>query len=108
MKKHSSTLVYSTDAGKAPKPTEDDAPPAGDGIIRIRLETKGRNGKGVSVVWGFDLDKNELKALAKKLKAHCGTGGSVKDWTIEIQGDQREKLKAKLEALRYEVKLAGG
>lgn len=101
-------LVYSTDGGRiSHKPTPDKSP-AGDGIIRIRIETKGRKGKGVSVIWGFELDAGELKALASTLKQHCGTGGSVKDWTIEIQGDHRQKLKTKLESLGYSVKLAGG
>lgn len=101
-------LIYSTDGGKVKAPAPKPTAPAGDGIIRLRLETKGRNGKGVTVIWGFDLDHEALKNLAKQLKTHCGTGGSVKEWTIEIQGDQRNKLKTKLESLSYTVKLAGG
>ena len=106
--KKNTRLVYSTDGGKVKEAKPTTVAPTSDGIIRIRLETKGRNGKGVSVAWGFDLDQAGLKALATTLKQHCGTGGSVKDWSIEIQGDQRQKLKTKLESLGYPVKLAGG
>jgi len=103
-----SRLVFSTDGGKIKPKTTIEQTPKGDGVIRIRVETKGRKGKGVSVIWGFELSQDELKALASTLKQHCGTGGSVKDWTIEIQGDHRAKLKTKLESLGYTVKLAGG
>ena len=68
-----------------------------DGIIRIRRETKGRKGKTVTTVFGFDLDDQALKALAKDLKQHCGTGGSVKDGVIVIQGDHRDTVKGFLE-----------
>jgi translation initiation factor 1 len=78
-----------------------------DGIIRIHRETKGRGGKGVSVITGLALGETELNELAKKLKQHCGTGGTVKNGTIEIQGDQREKIKQWLEKLGHHVKLAG-
>ena len=103
-----SRLVYSTNGGKVTTKDPAGKPPSGDGIIRIRLETQGRNGKGVSVIWGFELNEQELKNLAKQLKTHCGSGGSVKNWTIEIQGDHRNKLKIKLESLGHRVKLAGG
>lgn len=79
-----------------------------DGVIRIHRETKGRGGKGVSIVTGLPLAEASLKELAKQLKQHCGTGGTVKDATIEIQGDQRERIKLFLEKLGYKVKLAGG
>lgn len=79
-----------------------------DGIVRIRRETAGRKGKGVSTVTGVPLGEKELKALAKKLKQQCGTGGSLKDGVIEIQGDHRDKLKLLLEQQGYTVKLAGG
>ena len=80
----------------------------GDGIVRIRKETKGRGGKAVSIVTGLPLAGAELKALAKVLKQRCGVGGSVKGDEIEIQGDQREVLKAELEKRGYQVKFAGG
>ncbi|MFQ3790186.1 translation initiation factor Sui1 [Halomonas sp. A29] len=79
-----------------------------DGIVRIRRETSGRKGKGVTTITGLPLPGAELKALAKTLKKRCGTGGSVQDGVIEIQGDHRELLKAELERLGYTVKLAGG
>ena len=82
--------------------------PKGDGIVRISRETKGRGGKGVSLVNGLTLNEEELKQLAAKLKQHCGTGGTVKDGVIEIQGDQREKLSAYLQKQGFKVKLAGG
>jgi translation initiation factor 1 len=82
--------------------------PKGDGIVRISRETKGRGGKGVSLIKGLPLADDALKQLAAKLKQYCGTGGTVKDGVIEIQGDQRAKLSAYLEQQGYKVKLAGG
>lgn len=80
---------------------------AGDGIVRLTRETKGRKGKGVTLITGLNLEEKELKALAKKLKALCGSGGTIKDRVIEIQGDHRTALKTELEK-SYKVKLAGG
>ncbi len=79
-----------------------------DGIVRIGRETKGRKGKGVTLVTGVALDGTELKALAKELKQKCGTGGTVCDGVIEIQGDHRELLQSLLVARGFKVKLAGG
>ncbi|SIS81741.1 translation initiation factor Sui1 [Neptunomonas antarctica] len=79
-----------------------------DGIIRIRRETSGRKGKGVTTVSGVPLAEAELKKLLKQLKQHCGTGGALKDGVIEIQGDHRDTIKGLLEKLKYKVKLAGG
>ncbi len=79
-----------------------------DGVVRIRRETAGRKGKGVTTVTGVPLAEKALKQLAKKLKQQCGTGGSVKDGIIEIQGDHRDTLKLALEKQGYTVKLAGG
>ncbi len=79
-----------------------------DGIVRIRRETSGRKGKGVTTVSGVPMAEPELKALAKELKKRCGTGGAVKEGVIEIQGDHRQVLKAELETRGYTVKLAGG
>lgn len=109
MSQKDSKLVFSTDSGRIksidPLPN---LPPQSDGFIRIRRETAGRNGKGVTTLTGFELPAAELQTLAKQLKQLCGTGGTVKEWTIEIQGDQREKLKAELEKRGFKVKLAGG
>ena len=79
-----------------------------DGIIRIRREVKGRKGKTVTVIFGFQPGQIDLKALAKQLKQMFGTGGSVKDGGIIIQGDHREKLMKLLEEQGFTVKLAGG
>ncbi|WP_349254653.1 stress response translation initiation inhibitor YciH [Brumicola blandensis] len=104
-----SRLVYSTDTGriKETNNTQSDAP-KGDGIVRIRKETKGRKGKGMSIIDGLAMNDVELKALCTQLKKQCGCGGSVKDHKIEIQGDVRDKLKQLLEAKGMRVKLAGG
>ena len=103
-----SHLVYSTDTGRIKEEKSTKVIPAGDGIVRIRRETAGRNGKGVTTISGIPVDENELKNIAKALKQICGVGGSVKDGVIEIQGDQREKIKVDLEKRGYTVKLAGG
>ncbi|WP_299231506.1 translation initiation factor Sui1 [uncultured Halomonas sp.] len=79
-----------------------------DGIVRIRRETSGRKGKGVTTISGVPLPEADLKRLAKLLKKRCGIGGAVKEGVIEIQGDHRETLKAELESRGYTVKLAGG
>jgi translation initiation factor 1 len=115
-------LVYSTETGricsKCQKPVSDctckknrpEPQPQfkPDGIIRIRRETKGRKGKTVTTVFGFDPDDQDLKSLAKDLKQHCGTGGSVKDGMIIIQGDHRDTVKGFLEGKGFRVKIAGG
>ncbi|WP_108126590.1 translation initiation factor Sui1 [Saccharospirillum mangrovi] len=110
-------LVYSTEGGRTcpdcGQPTAacrcgPAEPPAGDGIVRVSRETKGRKGKGVTLISGLALPEKDLKALAKTLKAKCGTGGTVKDFVIEIQGDQRDTLVLELEKLGYRVKRAGG
>lgn len=81
---------------------------AGDGVVRLHRETKGRKGSGVTLVRGLAVDEVELKALAKALKAACGVGGAIKDGVIELQGEQREKIKPLLESRGYKVKIAGG
>lgn len=106
--KKNSRLVYSTETGRI---KTDDTPSSptvsSDGIVRIHRETKGRKGNGVSLVKGVPLDEKALKALAKTLKQKMGVGGSVKDGIIEIQSDQRDKLKDLLETAGYTVKIAG-
>ncbi|HWV16831.1 MAG TPA: stress response translation initiation inhibitor YciH [Cellvibrio sp.] len=103
-----SRLVYSTDTGRIKEQPAAAALPQGDGIVRIRRETAGRNGKGVTTISGLLLEEAELKNIAKQLKQLCGVGGSVKDGTIEIQGDHRDKIKLELEKRGHSVKLAGG
>jgi len=82
--------------------------PQGDGIVRVRRETQGRGGKTVTTISGLGLASDALRDLASELKRRCGTGGAVKDWVIEIQGDHREVIVAELEQRGYRVKLAGG
>lgn len=113
-----SRLVYSTDTGRrcpqCQRPVADcvcgkDRPASvGDGIVRLHRETKGRGGKAVTLVKGLPLAGAELKALAKALKQKCGVGGAIKGNDVEIQGDQREILKAELESRGYTVQIAGG
>ncbi|WP_298774842.1 stress response translation initiation inhibitor YciH [uncultured Shewanella sp.] len=103
-----SNLVYSTDSGRIAPTQAEETIPEGDGIVRIHKESKGRKGKGVSVIKGLGLDEKALKTLAQKLKKQCGCGGTVKDFNIEIQTDNRDLLKSLLEKLNYTVKLAGG
>ncbi len=80
--------------------------PAGDGVVRVRREVK--NGKPVTVVLGLPLRADELAALAAKLKASCGAGGTSKDGAIELQGDHRERVVDLLRQAGHEVRLAGG
>ncbi|MCO4761913.1 MAG: hypothetical protein KC502_10430 [Myxococcales bacterium] len=119
---NNSRLVYSSDSGRvrdteerpakskkgkrrgAAKATTRQVP--NDGVVRVHRETKGRRGKGVCLVTGVPAE--QTKAVSKKLKAVCGTGGAVKDGVIELQGDQRDRIKAELEKMGFQVKLAGG
>lgn len=80
----------------------------GSGRIRVGRETKGRKGKGVTVVTGLPLDAGQLAELARDLKAQCGAGGKVRDGVIEIQGDQRDKVVALLQARGYAARRSGG
>ena len=81
---------------------------AGPARIRVSREVAGRAGKGVSVISGLQLSKEELEALAAQLKRLCGAGGGVKEGRIEIQGDHRDKLVAELGKLGFEAKRSGG
>ncbi len=103
-----SKLVYSTDQGRIKESETPAQLPQGDGIVRLKRETKGRKGKGVTLVTGINASNDELKKIAKTLKQQCGVGGAVKDGIIEIQTDDRNKLKSVLEKLGHTVKLAGG
>ncbi len=80
----------------------------GDGIVRIQRESKGRGGKTVTVITGILLDDGALKQLAGELKRRCGTGGTIKEGNIEIQGDHRDLLVSEMERRGYRVKRAGG
>ena len=111
-------MVYSTERGlvcpKCRLPMakcrcgKEEPAPAGDGVVRVRRETKGRGGKTVTTVWGVPLGGEALRNLASDLKRRCGTGGTAKDGVIEIQGDHRETIVAELSRQGFTAKLAGG
>ena len=112
-------LVYSTDAGRmcpgcrqavaACRCGALSAPAqAGDGIVRVSRESKGRGGKTVTLVRGLALDAAALAALGKRLRTACGAGGTVKDGVLELQGDHGERVLAWLASEGWTVKRAGG
>ncbi len=115
-----SHLVYSTDPGRVVKKRSktkqsaktdqksNRAADPRDGIIRIRREVKGRKGKQVTVVSGLPIADNSLKRTAAHLKRVCGTGGSIKDGCVIIQGDHRNKVLSELHKQGYSVKISGG
>jgi len=114
----SSNLVYSTESGRICPDCRQPviqcncksatATPLGDGNIRVSRETKGRAGKGVTVIRGLPLATAELAALGKQLRTACGSGGTVKDGTLEIQGDHADRVVELLKAQGLSVKRAGG
>ncbi len=118
-------LVYSTDGGRvntcpvcgqAYKYCRCDQPPTqqvastqkSDGIVRIMRDRKHRGGKTVTVITGVPASNEDIATLAQQLKKLCGSGGTVKEGVIEIQGDHCEKVQAKLSEMGYKVKRAGG
>jgi len=107
------TLVYSSETGRVSRGAgksqgaQPSQPPT-DGKVRLRREVKGRGGGTVIVISGIPLKGEALKDLAGALKKRCGSGGTVKEGVIEIQGDHRETLIKELESRGYHVKLAGG
>ena len=109
-------LVYSTDSGRmcpacrlpvAACICGQKAAPAGDGLVRVSRETKGRAGKGVTLVKGLPLDAAALAQTAKQLKAACGSGGTVKDGVVEVQGDHGKKVIELLQKQGWIVKRVG-
>ena len=111
-------LVYSTEHGKmcpeCRKPlaecvcSRNASTPTSDGIVRVSRETKGRKGKGVTLIKGLALEPGAMSELARQLKAACGTGGTVKDGVIELQGDQCDVVIGSLVGRGLTVKRAGG
>jgi translation initiation factor 1 len=117
-------IVYSTEAGdlrkdrgkkkgakkKSKGRSGSAAPPGadGDGSAKVRREKKGRGGKTVTAVYGLNLDPDSLKEVGKQIKQACGTGGSVKNGVIEIQGDMVDQVISHLENAGYRAKRAGG
>jgi translation initiation factor 1 len=82
--------------------------PKGDRVVRVGRQTQGRKGKGVTVITGVPLAGAALDELATRLKKRCGSGGTVHEGAIEIQGDHRDTLVAELGRLGYTVKRSGG
>jgi translation initiation factor 1 len=106
-------LVYSTEHGKmcpgCGKPVaacvcRQAQAPVGDGTIRVRLDTKGRKGKGVTLITGVPLAPIELAELGKRFRQKCGSGGTVKDGVIEVQGDHCDRLVEELGKLGWKVR----
>lgn len=112
MTKSRGRLVYSTDPSAQPREESADQDavslPPGEQVAAIRRERKGRKGRTVTVVDRLVLAPEDLKALGKRLKQACGTGGTVKEGRIEIQGDRRADVEAALRALGYGTKRTGG
>jgi translation initiation factor 1 len=119
---NNSQLIYSTDTGKIcslcqkpvsecickKKKSRSQTNIKYDGIIRIQREVKGRKGKIVTTVSGFQINADELKNLVTQIKRRCGTGGSVKDGLLIIQGDHRDTLLSELKNRGFKAKIAGG
>jgi translation initiation factor 1 len=105
-------IVYSSEAGdmrKKEKPATRPSPGMKkDGIVRVQRESKGRGGKTVSVIYGLPLSGGGLSAIAARVKQKCGTGGTVKDGAVIIQGDKVEQIIQVLSHEGYTVKRAGG
>lgn len=110
-------LVYSTDGGRmcpdcrqpvAGCSCKAKSVPTGDGVVRVSRQTKGRGGKSVTLVKGLALDAAALAALGKQLRTACGSGGTVKDGVLEIQGDHCDRVMEELEKLGHRPKRAGG
>jgi translation initiation factor 1 len=115
---HQGGLVYSTEAGRmcpqcrqalaSCRCSAVNVRPAADGVVRVSIETKGRAGKGVTVVRGLALDATAIVALGKQLRTSCGSGGTVKDGVVEVQGDHCVRVIKMLTDQGYIVKRAGG
>ncbi len=118
------TTVYSSEHGRVcrhcglpvsrcacranPRGSNPEVPDSGDGIVRVGRSSKGRGGKVVTTVTGLQLTAAELQKLAKALKQRCGSGGTLKNDVIEIQGDKRDVLVEELEGRGFRVKRSGG
>jgi len=117
--KHSSNggLVYSTDGGRmcpgcrqplAACACKAASTPVGDGVARVSRQSKGRGGKTVTLVKGLVLDPAALALLGKQLRTACGSGGTLKDGVLEVQGDHVERIVDELQKLGHAVKRVGG
>lgn len=101
-------VLRNAGAGARPNPPSLVPPATGPARVRVGREVAGRAGKGVSVVSGLPLAPGDLETLAARLKKLCGAGGAVKNGTIEIQGDHRDRLVGELQKLGYDARRSGG
>ena len=112
MPKNEARTVWSSEQGDLRKKENKSAPtkslPSQQQTAYLHRESKGRGGKAVTLIKNLAHSPADMKALAKKLKAACGSGGTVKDGIIEIQGEHREKIASVLEKMGYKVKISGG
>ena len=107
-----SRTIWSSDQGDLRKhegtgPKVVSLPPK-EQTVYLHRDSKGRGGSSVTLVKNLVLSEDDLKQLAKKLKQLCGSGGTVKDGVIEIQGEQRQRIAEALQTMGYKVKIAGG
>ncbi|HEV7431800.1 MAG TPA: translation initiation factor Sui1 [Steroidobacteraceae bacterium] len=114
------SIVYRSDVGRicagcrrpiaqcACKDTRGKPARPGSGVVRVSRVTQGRGGKAVSVITGLPLEAAALAALARELKQRCGSGGTVREGMIEIQGEHRDTLVAELVQRGYAARRAGG
>ncbi len=112
MPKNTRRTVWSSERGDLRKQANQTASvtsmPPQQQTAYLHRESKGRGGKTVSLVKNLALSEKELKALAKNIKRACGTGGTIRNGVIEIQGEHRQKIADVLQKLGYKVKIAGG
>ena len=112
MSQKDSRTVWSSDSGdqrkkEQHKPIVKSLPPEQQ-TAYLHRDSKGRGGKGVTLIKNLVLAEEDMSVLAKQIKQACGTGGTVKDGVIEIQGENRERIADVLIKLGYKVKMAGG
>lgn len=112
MSQNTSKTVWSSECGdlrkKEYKPADVTSLPHQQQTVYLHRDSKGRGGKAVTLVKGLVLSEADVSALAKTLKQSCGSGGTIKDGVIEIQGENRERIADILRKLGYKVKIAGG
>ena len=112
MSPNDSHTVWSSDSGDLRKKNQNKSTvkslPPQQQTAYLHRDSKGRGGKGVTLIRNLVLSEEDLTALAKKIKQACGTGGTVKDGTLEIQGENRKRIADVLLKMGYKVKLAGG
>jgi translation initiation factor 1 len=112
MSKPEARTVWSSNQGDARKQEAGSRKvislPPNQQVIYLHRDSKGRGGKAVTLIKKLVLSDEDMKELAKKLKQVCGSGGTIKDGEIEIQGEHRERIAEALQKMGYKVKIAGG